>query len=560
MKKRKTRKPLPITRIVEARGSNPQEPVEPTKDLKVPPPESVSNEDDEELSIDLEENLARLKEIVGQSDDVVFRRFKIGNVSELDATVIYIDGMVSKDQLQRDLLSPLMLFARQTYRAEWNTGIRGFDAVLNHLLAVVEVKEITTIRECAEGVLHADAVLLLDGVRKAILLGLKTWEHRGVSEPSTEQVVRGPKDGFNELFKTNIALIRRRVKSPYLRVKFARIGRRTQTDMAILYEENLADPSLIEEVYKRLSYIDVDAILDTGYIEQYIEDNPWSPFPQVQFTERPDRVAAALLEGRVALVVDGTPFVLLVPAIMSSFLPTPEDHYERWLLMSFVRLIRTASILIAVLLPAFYVAIVTHHQEMIPTRLAIAIASAREGIPFPAMAEAIVMELTFEILREGGIRVPGAIGQTIGIVGGIIIGQAAVSAGLISPIMVIVVALTAIGSFAIPAFNVGLSLRLLRFPLIILAGAFGIYGVFAGIILISLHLVTLKSFGVPYMAPLAPMDNRALGDTLVRLPLWMLKHRPRMFKPGDEQRVGKTSFTAHQNGKSRGGKDDEPDA
>jgi hypothetical protein len=547
------KKPLPITGLVKSRDKSQAKRVEPDKDLQVPPPEPVNDETDQELSLDLDENVSRLREIIGGSDDIIFRHFRIGNASELPAVVVFIDGMVNTDQLQRDLLGSLMLFARQTCRAEWHTGSRGFEALTNHLLSVVEVKEIGTIRECAQGVLHADAILLLDGSRKALALGLKTWEHRGVSEPDTEQVVRGPREGFNELFKTNVALIRRRIKSPYLRVKFVRIGRRTETDMAILYEENVANPTLIEELYRRLSLIDVDAILDSGYIEQYIEDNPYSPFPQVQFTERPDRVASALLEGRIALVVDGSPFALLVPAILSNFLPTPEDHYERWILMSLVRVIRTVSVLIAILLPALYVSIVTHHHEMIPTKLAIAVAAARAGLPFPAMAEALIMELTFEILREGGIRVPGAIGQTIGIVGGIIIGQAAVTAGLISPIMVIVVALTAIGSFSVPAFNVGLSLRLLRFPLIVLAGAFGLYGVFAGIILIFLHIVSLHSFGIPYMAPITPTNNQALADTVIRLPLWMLRQRPLMFRPRDKQRVGKPAFFQHKNDKGGGG-------
>jgi len=554
MPRRKTRRPLPISRLAEARGEDPLKPAEVEKDLKIPPPKPIEDEEDRPLSIDLTENVELLKAQVGGSDDVVFRDFKINNVSELNATLVFVDGLVSKDQLQRDLMGGLMLLARQTCRAEWSTGAHGYDAIKNHLLTLIEVKDITTIRECVEAVVAADALLFIDGSKKAMVLGVKTWEHRGISEPGTEKVVRGPRDGFNELFKSNVALVRRRIKSPYLRVKFARIGRRTQTDMAILYEENLANPSIIEEVYRRLELIDVDAILDSGYIEQYIEDNPYSPFPQVQFTERPDRVAAALLEGRVAIMVDGTPFALIVPAVMSNFLPSPEDHYERWILTSGVRLVRTLSIFIAIMLPALFVAIVTFHQEMIPTRLAIAIASSREGVPFPAVLEALLMEITFELLREGTIRVPGTVGSTIGIVGGIIIGQAAVTAGLVSPIMVIIVALTAIGSFAVPAFNVGLSLRLLRFPLIILGGIFGLYGVFAGVILILLHIVNLRSFGVPYLAPVAPSNLSGMQDTVIRAPLWMINRRPHMFRPRQEKRLGKPAFIQHQG--KRGGNDD----
>lgn len=547
MPRRKTRRPLPVASLAEARGKDPEEAVKVKMDLKVPPPKPIEDEDDQPLSVDLDENVEMIKLQVGGSDDMVFREFKLGNATELRATLIFVDGLVNKDQLQRDLLTPLMIFARQTCRAEWGTGAHGYDALKNHLLTIIEIKDVKTIRECVEALTTADAILLLDGAVRAFVLGVKTWEHRGVSEPDTEKVVRGPRDGFNELFKTNVSLIRRRLKSPYLRVKYAKIGRRTKTDIAVLYEENIANPSIVQEVFERLSLIDVDAILDSGYLEQYIEDNPYSPFPQVQYTERPDRVAAALLEGRVAIVVDGTPFALLVPAVLSNFLPSPEDHYERWILTSGTRVVRTISILAAILLPALYVAIVTFHQEMIPTRLAIAIASSREGVPFPALMEALIMEFTFELLREGGIRVPGTIGSTIGIVGGIIIGQAAVSAGLVSPIMVIIVAVTAIGSFAVPAFNVGLSLRLLRFPLIILGGAFGLYGVFAGIIIIMLHVVSLKSFGVPYFAPVAPSNNTGLGDTIVRLPLWALIRRPKMFRPRQERRVSEPAYYQQKN-------------
>lgn len=556
MKERKKRRPLPITRLAEQKGQDPKEPVEIKKDLKVPPPEPIENERDDPLTLDLDDNVEMLKMRIGSSDDVVFREFKVGNATELRATIVFVDGLTNKDQLQRDLMAPLMIFARQTCRAEWSTGAHGYDAVKNHLLTLAEIKDVSTIRECAEAVLAADALLILDGSKRALAIGVKTWEHRAVSEPDTEKGIRGPRDGFNELFKVNVALIRRRLKSPYLRVKFARIGRRTQTDMAVLYEENLVNPSLLDEVYHRLSLIDVDAILDSGYIEQYIEDSPWSPFPQVQFTERPDRVTAALLEGRVAILVDGSPFALLVPAVLSNFLPTAEDHYERWLLMSGIRIIRTISILTAILLPALYVAIVTFHQEMIPTKLAIAIANSREGVPFPALFEALIMELSFELLREGGIRIPGTIGSTIGIVGGIIIGQAAVAAGIVSPIMVIVVALTAIGSFAIPAFSVSLSFRLLRFPLILLAGSFGLYGVFAGIIVILLHVSNLFSFGVPYLSPVAPQSNEGLKDTVIRAPLWMISRRPHMFHPRQATRIGKPAFVQHQKD-SRGDKDNE---
>ncbi len=553
MTKRRLRKPLPVSQLIYERSqksaSHPAE-----LDLKVPPPKPVEGEKDEPLELSLDKNIYMLRTRIGASDDVVFREFRIGNSSALRATLVFIDGLTNKDQLQRDLLTPLMIFARHTEQAESSSGLHGYAALKSHLLTVMEIKDVSTTRACVEAVLAANAVLLIDKSTEALVIGVQTWEHRPIMEPVTERVVRGPRDGFNEMFKSNVALVRSRVKSPFLRVKYARIGRRSQTTMAIVYDVNLVAPALLTELYKRLSYIDVDIVLDSGYIEQYIEDSPYSPFPQVQFTERPDRVAAAVMEGRVAMIVDGTPFAIIIPAVLSNFLPTPEDHYERWLVMTGVRLVRVLSITFAVLLPALYVAITTFHQEMIPSRLALTIAGARAGVPFPAVVEALLMEVTFELLREGGIRVPGTVGTTIGIVGGIIIGQAAVTAGLVSPVMVVVVAVTAIGSFAVPAFNVGLSLRLIRFPLILLAGILGLYGVFAGIIIVGLHLVSLRSFGVPYLSPLTPSDNQGLKDTLLRAPLWSMLLRPKMFRPRQQRRIGKPAFVQHP---PRQGEDDD---
>lgn len=551
MTKRRLRKPLQLSRLLREHGQ--ESPNNTELDLKVPPPHAVEEETDEPLVSSLELNVSLLKRRLGGSDDVVFRDFRIGNASALRAAVVFIDGLTNKDQLQRDLLTPLMIFAQHTEQAESNSGLRGFAALKNHLLTVMEVKDVSTVRECVLAVLSADAVLLLDKSNTALVIGARTWEHRPIMEAVTERGVRGPRDSFNEMFKSNIALVRQRMKTPSLRVKFACIGRRSQTNIGIIYDSSLASPTVLTELYKRLSYIDVDGILDSGYIEQYIEDSPYSPFPQVQFTERPDRVAAAVMEGRVALIVDGTPFAILVPAVLSNFLPTAEDHYERWLVMTGVRMVRAMSIVMTVLLPAMYVAVTTFHPEMIPSRLVLTIAAARAGVPFPAAVEALLMEVTFELLREGGIRVPGMVGTTIGIVGGIIIGQAAVTAGLVSPVMVVIVALTAIGSFAVPAFNVGLSLRLLRFPLILLAGLLGLYGVFAGIIVVVLHLVSLKSFGVPYLSPLAPSDNQGLKDTLIRAPLWAMLLRPRMFNPRQQRRIGRPAYVQHP----PGGKEDD---
>ena len=489
-----------------------------------------------QLSQDLHTNMLVLKKLLGNSDDVLFREFTIGNADNLPAVLIFIDGLVDKDTLQRDVMSPLMLWAQEIDAPSATTPQAIHRLMAEHFLSFAELREKETYPEIVADVLGADAVLLIDGLNLGFVLGAKSWEHRSISDPATENLDRGPREGFNEVMKSSVALIRRRVKDPQLRVKFIKIGQRSATDCALLYIEGIANPVLVDEVRKRLDLIDIDGVLDSGYIEQFIQDMPYSPFPQVQYTERPDRVAAALLEGRIGILSDGSPNALIAPATLSNFLPAPEDYYERWILMSAIRIVRTFSILNSILLPSLYIAFLNFHQEIIPTKLALAMAGARSGVPFPAVVEAFLMEFTFELLREAGIRLPAPIASTIGIVGGIIIGQAAVSAGLVSPVMVIVVALTAIGSFAIPSFNVALSIRILRFPLMLLSAMFGLYGLTAGIIIILLHLVTLKSFGVPYMEPVAPLVLQGLTDTIVRAPLWAHRWRPLMYRPQDRYR------------------------
>ncbi len=509
---------------------------------------------DRPLSKDLSENVDILKQLLGNSDDIIFRDFTIGNANELKAVLILVDGLVDKESLQLNVMTPLMLWAKKI-AAPAVTTPEAIRALLSeHFLSFLELKEENNYPKVIDAILGADAVLIIDGLDIAFILGAKKWEHRSISEPSNENLIRGPREGFNELMKSSVALVRRRIKDPKLTVKFVTVGQRSKTECAVLYLEDVANPVLVNEVRRRLELIDYDGILDSGFIEQFIQDSPYSPFPQIQYTERPDRVAAAILEGRIAIISDGSPNALLAPATLSNFLPSPEDYYESWILSTALRIVRTFGILNSILLPSLYIAFVNFHQEVIPTKLALAMAGARSGVPFTALVEAFLMELTFELLREAGIRLPNPIASTIGIVGGIIIGQAAVSAGLVSPIMVIVVALTAIGSFAIPSFNVALSIRILRFPLMALAGMFGLYGLTAGVILIVLHIVTLKSFGVPYLSPVAPQTLSGLTDTIVRAPIWKRQRRPGIFRPHNPFRSGPApSYYQHKQDLHPGG-------
>lgn len=472
----------------------------------------------------LKDNLDLLNDILGQNSDVIFRQFRLGLAQQVEAAVVYVDGMTDNSLLNRDILNPLMLESRE---AGINT-VRGnlFEQVKNFALSASEVKDTSSIDKVVKAILYGEAALFIDGQSNALLISLKNWKDRGVSEPMSEVVVRGPREGLTENLRTNTTLIRRRLRSPNLIFEDFHIGQVTNTGVTIAYIRGIVSPDMVAEVKRRLGSINIDGILESGYIEELIEDAPRSPFPQVLHTERPDRVVAELLEGRVAILTDGTPFVLVVPAAFVTFMQSPEDYYERYVVGTAIRWLRYIGFGVSLLLPSLYIAITTFHQEMIPTRLLISIAAARQGVPFPALVEALLMEFTFEALREAGVRLPRAVGQAVSIVGALVIGQAAVQAGIVSPLMVIVVALTGIASFMIPTFNIAITMRLLRFPMMLLAATLGLFGIMVGILAIMIHAAGLRSFGVPYLASLAPFHAADVKDVAIRAPWWAMNKRP----------------------------------
>jgi spore germination protein KA len=392
--------------------------------------------------------------------------------------------------------------------------------------------------EIYDSLLSGNTIIIIDGFAKALSVETKGWEKRSISEPTTQLSIRGPKDSFTESLRTNTALIRRRIKSPNLWLESMKIGKVSQTDIGIMYIKGIAEEKIIDEVKKRLKRIDIDGILGSGYIEQCIEDQTKTTFPTTFMTERPDVVASQLLEGRIAIITDGTPFVVTAPSVFIQFFQAPDDYYFRFDIATSLRLLRIMSFFIALLAPSMYIAATTFHQEMIPTPMAIAIAAQRENVPFPAFVEALIMEVTFEILREAGLRLPRAVGQAVSIVGALVIGQAAVQAGLVSPVMVIVVSITAIANFATPSFPMAISARLVRFGLMLLATVLGFFGIMLGLLAIFIHLCSLRSFGVPYMSPLAPFSLKNQHDTIFRFPIYDLKERPPLMNEGNVTRSG----------------------
>jgi spore germination protein len=480
-----------------------------------PKNKEVTEKVDTPVQDDLKKNIEILKGKFDKCSDVKFRSLKVG---DRQAYLVFIDGLIDKVSIELHALHQLL--------AEISMESLTIDFLEENIVSVNQVVESEEIGSIVNHILNGKTVLLVDQLTKALVLDAKGGVSRSVAEPETEASVRGPRDGFTENIGVNTALVRQKLRSSQLKMISKELGTETKTTVIMMYMENLAQPDLVKEVQDRLDRIEIDGILESGYIEELIEDNPFSFFPQIQNTERPDTVVGNLLEGRVSILVNGTPFALIIPATFWQFIQASEDYYQRYHISIFLRILRVGLLFLALLLPAFYISVVTYHQEMIPTNLLFSIAASREAIPFPAFVEAMIMELAFEALREAGLRLPKVIGQAVSILGALVIGQAAVEAGIVSAPMVIVVSLTGIASFTIPRFNMAISIRLLRFPLMVLAGLFGIFGIVLGSIILLTHLNRLRSFGVPFFSPLGPLKWSELKDVFIRIPWWDMDQRP----------------------------------
>ena len=480
-----------------------------------------------EIQKDLNKNEQILSQIFKGADDIIFRKMEAGQNKKIKMLLLYVDGMTTKEAISEYAIGTLLMQLDLERLEKSDSELQ--DAILKTNISTSEVQTIKTIQECADKILAGETVLLIDTCSKGIMLSSRGWPMRSIQEPSAETLIRGARDGFNETMKGNITLIRRRIRDPKLKVKYMQVGNRSKTDISIIYIDDVVNKTVLETVKKRIKNINIDAVLESSYIEEMIEDDGYSPFPQIENTERPDAAASALLEGRVVIVVDNTPSVLIAPAIFVSFMQSSEDYYERWMPSCVTRIIRYLALPIVMLLPALYVAVSQYHPNLLPTQFALYVAASRADVPFPPYFEAFLMELVMELVREASLRITSPVGSTIGLVGGLVIGQSSVEAGLITPLAVIIVALTAIASFAIPSYNFSTSLRMIRFGFILLASLFGLFGISIGICFLIIHLCTLKSFGVPYMTPLSSfVENRKdLKDTVIRPKIKKMVHKPR---------------------------------
>lgn len=496
------------------------------------------------VPIDLAQVEALLHLYFGHCQDLTFRRILLGRgpgpqpdpgSGPVPAAVAYLPTMADEKLLERILHALLNAGAAPPVGGAAGDPVRW---VGERQIPAPETDEIARIHEAAQGIAEGKAVLFIEGAPRALGFDVAGGPQRAISESKTQRVVRGPREGFVESLNVNLTLIRRRIRDPRLRVDLLTVGELTRTRVAVAYLATICKPSLVEEAKRRIRRVKVDGVLDSGQLMEFIEDTPWTIFPLIRATERPDAVAGGLLEGRFAVIVDGSPWALLAPSTLIDLIHSPEDYFERFPAVVLVRGLRVLFALVALFAPSLYVALTTFHREMIPTNLLLSIMAAREGVPFPAVLEALIMELGFEIIREAGVRMPSQLGQSVSIVGALILGESAIQAGIVSAPMIITVAVTALAVLMLPDFSATVALRILRFPLLLLAGTYGAYGLALGGAALLIHLLSLRSFGTPYLAPFGPLLPADMGDTFLRIPHWLQRRRSAAVEQLDAHRAG----------------------
>ncbi len=472
------------------------------------------------VSKNLEENITAMESYFHDCADIKKKRLNLGINQDVACYLTFIEVAVD---MGTAALGETLKFLNGMPREKI------LDALKKNALGISDATYFDTIEETADGLLTGEAIFFIDGFEKAVKIPDDGYPNMGITEADSEKVIRGSNEGFCDSVKQNAALIRKRIRSPKVKVRQIKKGVRSNTNVYIMYIEDLARTELLEEIENRLTDFKIDGVLDSGILEQLAEKKWYSPFPQFQTTQRPDRAAMSLLEGRAVVLSDNSPTGLILPADYNSFIRTSDDYYSRFEIATFGRILRYLASFFAMTLPGFYLAVTNFHTQILPTTLLLSFAEARKGVPFPAVIEVLIMELSFELLREAGVRLPGAMGNTIGIVGGLIIGQAAVEANLVSPIVVIIVSFTALCSFAIPNEEFATAFRILKFFFIAACSWLGYFGMLLGIMAVLMHLSQLTSFGIPYLMPFVGADLSGyedLRDAVIRQPLKKIRKRP----------------------------------
>ncbi|PKM72171.1 MAG: spore germination protein [Firmicutes bacterium HGW-Firmicutes-16] len=466
------------------------------------------------------------------STDIIFNEVIIDENRKLN--VVFVDGMVNSEIIDNFVLKPLI---QETILKEAKTEKDIIDLIMLGTVYHCQRKLRDKLTDCYHDLLIGSLVLIFENSEKAVTFETKGFERRAVSEPTNENVLKGSKESFVEVLRINTALIRRRIPSSDLIISQLQMGRRTDTAVSVIYLEGIANKSIVEETKKRLNSVDIDGISSLGIIEACLRGRKYSLFPQALYTERTDKFCGNVLEGRIGIIADGFPLAIIVPVDINSFLQAPEDYAQNYFYSSMYRMMRYISALVSLVLPAFYVSITTFHPEMIPTKLAMAIIASKEGVPFPSYIEVLLMLGAFEVLLEAGMRLPKSVGQAVSIVGALVVGQAAISAKILSPGVVIIIAAAGITGFVIPSQDFSNTIRVCRLILVVCSITSGLYGVSIGSIVILYHLCDLEVLGVPYLSPFVSNEGKGmLNDTIIRK-LWLKqKERPSNIYPEDSIR------------------------
>lgn len=470
-----------------------------------------------QLSKSLKENMDMMKTLF-QDDDIFVVRELDNSDSTMHFALTYCNGLVNARIINENIIKPLL----ESIKVESNDVV---EYLLRHIIHIDDIKRTEQIKEIVTNVTYGDVILFVDGASEVLILNAKQFDKRQIIEPDNEKILAGPREGFTESLMTNLSLIQRKLRTNELKFKYLTIGDKTNTQVCLCYIDSVVNKKVLEELSKRLSKIKIDGVLDTNYITELTKDNKWSPFRTTGYTERPDVIVGKILEGRVALLLDGTPIALTVPYLFIENFESGEDYYFSFYYTSFSRMIRILGFFMTIIVPAFYIAVVVYHKEMLPTQLFINVAIERQTAPLPAALEAFVMLIVFDIIKETGVRMPNNIGQALSIVGAIVIGQAAVEAKLVAAPMIIVVAFTGITSLLVPKLNA--PVILIRFCLLILASTLGLFGLMVGLSLVLINVLNLKSFGIPETNPTSTYKFQNIKDLFFRAPWWKMTKRPK---------------------------------
>lgn len=481
--------------------------------------ESIENKKLDKL---LSNNISLFKNIFKDDETLIIREFQNRWLKSAQCCIIYIDGMIDRKIINENIIEPVL-------SSDLSQDIKNDDLLEELRKKVIDSNNVvseTEINKIVNSIINGETLFLLEGYEKGLVISSKGWETRSISEPQSSRVVRGPREGFTESIMTNLSLVRRKIKNPDLKFKFKEIGQRTNTKICICYIKGLALESILSELMQRLNKIQIDGIIDSGYIQELIRDAPYTPFETVGSSERPDVIAAKLLEGRIAVFVDGSPFVLTVPYLVVENFQSNEDYYNNYIFATMNRLIRGINAVTAVAIPAIFLSLVTYHQEMLPTSLLLSVSVSRMNVPIPTSVSLFLMLFIFDVLREVGTRMPTPIGQAVNIVGTLVLGQAAVEANLVSAPVVIITALTGMTTLINMNF-IGATI-VWRNILLLAASVMGIYGFFMALIVLYMNLMSIRSFGVPYMMNVTRAKNHDGQDAWIRAPWWTMTLRPKI--------------------------------